>query len=123
MKCFQHRGVNAVGICRNCMKGLCSDCGVDIGEGIACRGECEAKAKAIIKMINNNLNTHKAYKISRFIMPLFFLIFGLIMLGFAVGKGSTFGADHLMGMLFIGMSLILFIYNTKVIKPISNDDS
>jgi hypothetical protein len=42
MKCFNHASVDAVSICKNCNKALCSECAVDTGHGIACKGECEA---------------------------------------------------------------------------------
>ena len=36
MNCFNHPDVPAIGLCKYCQKGLCKDCVVDLGYGIAC---------------------------------------------------------------------------------------
>jgi hypothetical protein len=42
MDCFSHEGIKAIGACRGCGRGLCDDCVIDTGRGLACRGRCEA---------------------------------------------------------------------------------
>lgn len=37
MNCFNHPDIPAVGICKYCQKGLCKDCAIDSGYGIACK--------------------------------------------------------------------------------------
>jgi len=41
MKCFRHPESDAVGSCKQCAKGLCSRCVVDVGKGLACKDSCE----------------------------------------------------------------------------------
>jgi hypothetical protein len=41
MNCFNHPDVPAVGICKACQKGLCMECAIDLGHGIACRNHRE----------------------------------------------------------------------------------
>ena len=36
MKCFNLRDREAIGICKSCNKGICEECSVDLGHGIAC---------------------------------------------------------------------------------------
>jgi len=36
MNCFYHPQVSAVGICKYCQKGLCTECAVDLGHGMGC---------------------------------------------------------------------------------------
>jgi hypothetical protein len=55
MRCFYHHEKEAVGTCKSCGKGLCSDCAVDLGKGLACRGHCEEDAKAVIQLIDRNI--------------------------------------------------------------------
>lgn len=43
MECFNHHGVAAVAVCKNCGRGVCEDCAADVGNGIACRGACEGR--------------------------------------------------------------------------------
>lgn len=34
MKCFYHSQADARGICKNCSKGLCEECAVDVGNAL-----------------------------------------------------------------------------------------
>jgi hypothetical protein len=55
MKCFYHRNLDAVGSCKSCGKGLCPECAVDLGKGLACRDQCEEEAKRVINLIEQNI--------------------------------------------------------------------
>ena len=55
MKCFYHQDRDAVGTCKSCGKGLCPECAVDLGKGLACRSRCEDDAKAVISLIDQNI--------------------------------------------------------------------
>jgi hypothetical protein len=50
MHCYRHDPIPAVGICKACFKALCSECAVDVGNGLACRGECEQKVDELNQM-------------------------------------------------------------------------
>jgi len=54
MKCFNHEGVDAVAICKNCNKALCHVCAVDVGNGVACSGACENEVKSLNELIRRN---------------------------------------------------------------------
>lgn len=41
MHCFVHDTLTAVGICKNCGRGLCTRCAADLPNGLACSGRCE----------------------------------------------------------------------------------
>src|ERR1041385_4351522 len=48
MKCYYHPQVDAVAICKNCHKGLRTECAVDVGGGMACKisnDNCQAEVK------------------------------------------------------------------------------
>lgn len=55
MKCFQHRDVDAVGICKMCNKGLCPTCAVDVGNGLACPGECVERVRLVNQMVDRSI--------------------------------------------------------------------
>ena len=55
MKCFYHHDRDAVGSCKSCQRGLCSDCAVDFPQGLACPSRCEADVKDLITLIQNNV--------------------------------------------------------------------
>src|SRR5262245_35664997 len=54
MKCFEHQDRDAVGVCKSCCKGVCSECAVDVGKGLACRDRCEDDARALTAVIDSN---------------------------------------------------------------------
>ena len=47
MNCYYHQSHPAVGICKNCQKGICDECAVDIGNGLACKNQCETQVMII----------------------------------------------------------------------------
>jgi hypothetical protein len=47
MRCYYHRDVDAVATCRNCCRGLCDACVVDVDKKAACRDRCEADVAAV----------------------------------------------------------------------------
>lgn len=51
MDCYRHEGRAAVGCCRACLKGVCRECAVDIGGGLACRDDCEDAVRALVATI------------------------------------------------------------------------
>ena len=55
MKCYYHSDRDAVGTCKSCGKGLCPECAVDLGKGLACRDRCEVDANAVIELIEQNI--------------------------------------------------------------------
>ena len=40
--------MDAVGVCRACGKGLCRECAVDLGSGLACQNSCEVSVRDLI---------------------------------------------------------------------------
>src|SRR6266481_5373907 len=54
MKCFNHDASDAVAICKNCNKALCHTCAVDVGNGVACVGDCEQEVRAINELVRRN---------------------------------------------------------------------
>jgi len=84
MNCYRHHEAYAVGICKNCSKGICTECAVDVGNGIACKNECEEEVKNINELIAKNKGAFKrtggAYYRNSFIygsLGVFFVLFGM----------------------------------------------
>jgi hypothetical protein len=81
MKCFYHPGIDAVGVCKNCNKGLCADSAVDVGDGLACVGACEQRVR--------DLNT----KIAGSKPVMWALVYVLLGLLFGAGGGVLWYDD------------------------------
>ena len=63
MHCYIHQSNPAVGLCKTCFKALCPDCGIDVGNGLACRGECEQRVNELNQMWERSA---KIYGVGRF---------------------------------------------------------
>jgi len=90
VNCFYHRTVPAVGTCKSCGKGLCPDCAVDLGKGLACAGHCEAEVRAVIQMTEYSIAMTDSRKAN--------------MRGYQLGSGYLYVA---IGIIFIGVSAVV----------------
>lgn len=79
MKCFNHDSSDAVAICKNCNKALCHPCAVDVGNGVACAGDCEQEVRAINELIRRNRTSSEktgyAYQRNAIVCVLIALVF------------------------------------------------
>jgi hypothetical protein len=66
MKCFNHSETDAVGICKNCQKGVCKECLSEVHNGIACKETCVDEVKLLNKIVEKSsdamLNVAGAHK-------------------------------------------------------------
>ncbi len=85
MNCFQHPAAVAVGICKNCHRGVCSDCAAPAPNGLACRGRCEAEVEALDQIVQRSKTAYAkaaglyqrgAYVLAAF--GFFFLAYGVL---------------------------------------------
>ena len=94
MKCFFHQDRDAVGVCKSCERGICPECAVDLGKGLACRGRCEEDARKIITAIEINARSApgvttmlRQARSTKLHFAFFFLVFGMMF--FAWGLSSS----------------------------------
>jgi hypothetical protein len=100
MKCYNHPDKDAVGICKNCNKGLCKECITEVDNGIACTSSCVEEVQLINSLINRNKQSYKtasgAFYKNAYIyggLGIVFIIFGLTtegLKGFLTVVGSIF---------------------------------
>jgi len=100
MKCYNHHQSDAVAICKNCNKGVCIECAVDMGNGIACKGACEEEVRSLTELVNRNKKAYKRtgatyYRLSLFLVLAggFFVYYGLqdaVLTNFVVPVGVIF---------------------------------
>ena len=95
MNCFNHPDVPAVGICKACQKGLCMECAVDLGHGIACKSHQEEVGMLITIQADNKRALQNIEALIRDV-PGFFLGIFLILIG------HSMGTDGLL-LMFIGV--------------------
>jgi len=109
MNCYNHPDIPALGICKNCSKGLCKDCLTELENGIACTSTCVDEVKIINALIDRNKGPNsiisKSLNRSTFILGasgLVFLIYGLNIEGIS-------GFSAILGIIFcIGAMMSYF---------------
>ncbi len=80
MRCFSHQDVDAVGTCKNCARGLCPWCAVDVGDGLACRDRCEQQVRTLNWVIRRNKTAHERTSGAYARVSLFYALVGSVFL-------------------------------------------
>ncbi len=115
MKCFNHPEVPAIGICKACSKGLCSDCVTDLGHGLACKGIHEERVEALELIISQSAKAYSDAPKNMFLLPAFLVFMGLIFVGFALFEGEKISSfPVVMGVGFVFFGLVFFVRNRKI---------
>ena len=106
MNCFYHPESPAIGLCKSCLRGLCAECAADIHNGLACRNQCEDRARTINRMVDANPTVMATANTQLRRNMLFTLVAGVlfIVLGLTMGFEDTWlpgGIFAALGVAFI----------------------
>jgi hypothetical protein len=107
VECYYHRSVAAVGICRNCGRGLCPECAVDLNDGLACRARCEDKVRRSIALVDAANRQRKTPGTTLFLGVTGLVIVGLGALLFRDGGHGPGALFVLLGAAFMGYGAVL----------------
>ena len=117
MNCFYHPEKVAIGTCKHCYKGLCSECATDLEHGLACKDKHEKEVENINMLIIKNTKVYKSAPKNTLIAPTFYLFLGLIFAGFGFfSSGGVTDLPFIMGIGFIVFAIVVFIQNRKIYK-------
>ena len=101
MKCFAHQSVDAIGLCKNCGKGLCSSCAKDLQFALSCSDSCERELMAVRAQILRSralLDTQKRF---RLLAPVFFVLMGAVFFATDLSSGHFSWFTTVFGVLCI----------------------
>ena len=118
MNCYNHPNKPAIGFCKSCCKGLCSDCATALPNGLACRNTCEDRVNLINQIIDNNQKVITAANVQVRSSGLFVLIMGIVfcLFGFLPlllsGSTSTI-AMGILGLFFVAFGVIRLIKKSQ----------
>ena len=109
MNCFNHPDVPAVGMCKACQKGLCMECAVDLGHGIACKNHREE-----VEM----LNFFQFYKLA----PMFLTTIGLVL---SLGGAFMDTNGKILSVMGLGMIVpsLFFLMLRNILHKSQNEQS
>jgi hypothetical protein len=129
MKCFYHHQSDAVGLCKNCGRGLCPGCASEVPDGLACAGRCEIAAAELSVLIGRNANLSTSTKrggTEWTFLGLFFVALGIIpaVSVFFASKSGTIAAYAAFAMLALASGLVCIVYGRRLNRrwaPSSSD--
>jgi hypothetical protein len=112
MNCYNHQNIAAVGLCKCCSKGLCPECAVDLGHGLACKNMHEGQVETLNMIIEKNAKAYAAAPSNSIIAPIFSLFMGLVFAGYGLfSGGGVTGFSFVLGTGFVIYSLVVFFRN------------
>jgi hypothetical protein len=91
VRCFYHRDLDAVATCKSCGRGLCPDCGADVGNGLACRGRCEAEVRSLNLVIERNKTAYEKTSAAYLKIAIFYVVLAAVCLLGAILDWRGFG--------------------------------
>ena len=118
MKCFYHPEVDAVGICKNCSKGLCSQCAAELTDGLACKGTCEEQVELLNTLLHKSQLAHQRASSSHSRITLIYGLLAAVMLVFGIimeraGNGAA-PLLIVMGAVFLLAAVLYYRSSRKV---------
>ena len=105
MNCYYHPNQPALGICKYCQRGLCSESIAEVGESLACKGRHEEQVRALDALTERNLlqagRVGSVYRRN----ALFYFLSGALFTGFGLYQFRFAGLQALF-LIFIGLFLL-----------------
>ena len=105
MKCFNHRELDAIAVCKHCGRGVCPTCATEVGTATACKGRCEADVAAINDLMMRGRTAYQKGSATHYKLAVFCGLMGVIMGGFGFmvrSEGSpAWGVFFLFGLVFL----------------------
>jgi len=105
MVCFYHPDKPAVGICKHCQRGLCSECVALVNDVLACKDRHEEQVRALEAMTKQNILKSKRIRSDYLRNTTFYGIVGLLFTAFGISQIQWLG---LQGIVYavIGFALL-----------------
>ncbi len=98
MNCYYHPAASAIGICKHCQRGLCSECAAIIDDVLACKGRHEEEVRALEQLTIRNLFQSKRVASAYNRNAIFYGLVGVLFTGFGA-----------MQYRFLGLQAVFFI--------------
>lgn len=102
MKCFNHRELDAIAVCKHCGRALCFGCLAEVGGVAACKGRCESDVESHNDLTARARSTYQKGSSNSLKLALFCGLIGIIMFGSGVLSGYPNGIiPTLFGVVFL----------------------
>ena len=82
MNCFHHPEISAVGSCKHCQRGLCSECAAIVDDVLVCKGRHEDEVRQLEQLTARNLFQSKRVVSAYNRNAIFYGLVGVLFTGF-----------------------------------------
>jgi len=116
MKCYSHNDRDAIGVCKACSKGVCSECAYDTGNGLACKETCIEEVQAINEIISRNRQMYSIGNTSNVLSSsvIMYFLFAVLFGGWGIYNSLTRGRlDAFTLLMGAGMLVVGIIAYTR----------
>jgi hypothetical protein len=103
--CYYHPDRPAVGLCKYCQRGLCSDCAAPSGDSLACKNLHEEQVRAMELLLQKNLLQSKRAGSDYVRNAIFYGIVGILFTAFGSSQLRFLGLQAVVYLL-IGLALL-----------------
>lgn len=104
MNCFYHPNTSAVGICKYCNRGICSECASVIDDVLACKNRHEGEVHELEQLTARNLFQAKRVGLNYMRNAIFYGLVSVAFIGFGWWTLQWLG---LQAVLFIALGVFL----------------
>jgi hypothetical protein len=105
MVCFYHPDRPAIGICKHCQRGLCSECAATVNDTLACKNRHEDQVRGLILLAERGVIQARRVGPGYVRNAVFYFLVGLLFMGFGVLQYRLLGLQAIFFML-IGIFLL-----------------
>ena len=105
MNCFYHLERPAIGLCKYCQRGLCSECAAPAGDSLACRNLHEEQVQSMELLMQKNILQSKRVGSDYMRNTIFYGTVGLLFSAFGASQINWLGLQAVV-YLVIGLALL-----------------
>ncbi len=105
MNCFYHPDSPAIGLCKYCQRGLCSECAVIVDDVVACKNRHENEVRQLGQLAARNLFHSKRVSSAYMRNAIFYGLVGVLFAGFGLVQYQYLGLQAVFFMI-LGLFLL-----------------
>jgi sulfite exporter TauE/SafE len=103
--CYYHPDVPAIGLCKHCQRGLCSDCAALVGDVLACKDRHEEQVHEFAELTKQNILKSKRIGSDYVRNTIFYGIVGVLFAVFGLSQIKWLGLQAIVYAI-IGLALL-----------------
>lgn len=105
MNCYYHPDIPAIGLCKHCQRGLCTECAAIVDDSLACKDRHEEQVSALEELAKQNIIKSKRAGSDYVRNTIFYGIVGVLFTAFGLSQLKWLGLQALVYAI-IGLALL-----------------